>query len=613
MRDRRRLLQLAVAAIAIAVLVEHSRRRRRATLIARSDVDRTLLVDAPSGPVAAPAAAPSSVRPPGVGRRVLQKLLVPTIVLALLAAVQVGVTSAFLSDGATAQQVVVTGGSVVDPSGLALSDTGSAIQVAWTAPGTGLTPPAYDVFRRPSTGSYGGTATGTSAASPWIDTTATECTTWFYKARSRHTNLVSGFTPEQSIRVDRTDPVVSEAHVVWGAVTPKVADFVRVNPGGAVEVYANATDNCAAMSALGLQFQMGAPISQNLTATYNATGWTPIVGGPTYNFRALYTLPNSLIANTQVVNWNVVATDPDGNAATTAGTPFTGDGAGPVFNRAQMVSAYTNFYDVAYGVGEIPSDGTARASGSYVYADFSDASGVKTITADLTVPSFVVKTGTPALPLAEGTYSTFGNGSSWTWRSAATVVNTAMADGTRRFHVTATDVVGNAATTASNRNVEIDDTVPAVGTGSCLAVAGAGSNNLLAAGDGMEYNFGDTIWTGSLRANWDGSTLSGPAVLRNGGTDYFDLNGDFGISLFAGSTNLTSFNLNNNWIAANTSYAGSTFGLVNRTTLGFTLGGTPSVTAIIGNVRAEIGATIRDAAGNKAAAPFRLQCSGNAW
>jgi hypothetical protein len=546
----------------------------------------------------------------------LRAALPGLVALAALASVTVGATTALLSDDVAVAGIRVTAGSVHAPTNFAVIDTGAAVLATWSDPATGIPPEGYDIYRRASTGTYGPSPIDTPGASPWSDATATECTTWFYRAQARHTNLVSPVTDEASVYVDRTAPELHAGHAVWMDSTPHVADFVRVNPGGNIEVYADVTDNCTSADQLDVSFSFGAPFNSTTATEYDATGWTPIAGGPTYHFRFQYTAPAYAFTDGQAVTWSVVATDLAGNTSTTPGTPVVGDGQGPAFHGAQMVSAYTNYFDSTLGMGEIPSDGTAKASGSYVYADFTDASGVASVSADLdaSTSTYRLKTGAHAVALSEGNFTTYANGSSWPWRSAATTIDTSLADGVRRFTVTATDRVGNVAT-SPNQSVEIDDTVPSTTGASCTNIAGSGSNNRFAAGDATEWDLGDTIWPGALRTNWDGSTLTADAILRNGTRDYFDLNGDFGLTMFSGSTYSKAWNLNgSNWVTAlTTPFANSTFAQLDRTTVRLDYQGATNITARTSSARAVISANMRDAAGNKAAAAYTLSCSTSPW
>jgi len=526
-------------------------------------------------------------------------------VVAALAGVPL--TSALLTDATTMAPVSVTAGTVNAPGGLTLSDTGSAVRVAWTAPGSGIPPQDYEVFRRASSGSYAGSPTATAASSPWDDSTPSECSTWFYKVRSSHANLKSAFTPESSITVDRTAPTVNAARVVFTGGPANVADYVR-SSGGSVEVYADVADNCAAAGSLSVRFDLTALGAGTPSATFGS--WTPIAGGPTYNYRVTFTLANGTVPNTATKNWSVTAVDPNGNTRSgVAGPPVTGDGAPPVFNSAEMVSAFTNFYDSAFATGEIPSDGAAGTSGSYVYANFTDASGVDSVTADLATGG--IKTAGTAVPLTAGSYFTYASATTWPSRSAATTINTGLADGNRNFTVTATDRVGNAPTTSANQAVEIDDTPISAATASCTNAGNA--NNLLAAGDTTDFGLGDTIFPGSVKASWNGSSLTATAVLRNGTADYFDLNADFGLTLFQGSAYNQAWNLAaTNWVTTNTNYAGSTFSLATRTSLRLVYQG-GSVTDRNSTAVAAFSTAVRDAAGNPVAATFTESCATTPW
>jgi hypothetical protein len=529
--------------------------------------------------------------------------------LCALAFVCAGVplTGALLTDQGTAATVDVTAGSVNVPTGLTLSDTGSAVRVAWTPPAAGITPQSYDILARPSAGSYAGTPTATSATSPFDDATPADCSTWFYKVRSSHANLKSAYTPETSLLVDRTAPTVNAAHVVFTAGPTPVADYVRAG-GGAVDVYADVTDACQAAGTLAVTFDLSAlGAASNVPATFGS--YTPIAGGATYDFKASFTLAGGVVANGATKSWSVTATDPSARARTTAGTAITGDGVGPVLTSAEMVSAYTNFYDATLAAGEIPSDGTAKASGAYVYADLTDAgSGVYGATANLSAGGILP--GTTALPLASGSYTTYAKAAVWPWRSAATVIATGLADGNRNFTVTGSDKVGNAATSA-NQTVAIDDTPIATGTASCTNAGNA--NNFLGAGDTTDFNFGDTVYPGSVKANWTGTALTATAILRNSGSnDYFDLNTDFGVTVFSGTTAATAWSLAANWVGSNTNFAGSTLSLAARTTLRLAYQG-GSVADQSSTAQATFGTGVRDAAGNQITAAFSKTCVTTAW
>jgi hypothetical protein len=516
-------------------------------------------------------------------------------------------TSAVMHEATAMAPISVTAGTLNAPTGLTLSDTGGAVRVAWTAPTGGLHPQAYEIFRRGSDESYPVSPTTSAGSSPWDDSSAAECTTWTYKVRSRHTNLKSAFTSASSIKVDRAGPRVTEARIVFSGGPATVADYVR-SSGGPVEVYANVTDNCAAANALTVTFDLTALGAGMPVASFGS--WTPIAGGPTYNYRATFTLASGEVPNAATKSWSVTATDQGGNATgPIPGPPVTGDGAAPVFGDAEMLSAYTNFYDSALRIGEIPSDGAARTSGAYVYANFMDASGVATVTADLATGG-IHSVGT-AVPLLFGSYATYASGTTWPWRSAATIIDTGLPDGNRPFTVTATDKVGNPATTSLAQTVEIDDAPFTPTTASCTNAGNA--DNRLGPGDSTDFVLGDTIFPGSIKPGWDGTGLTATTVLQSGPGDYFDLNTDFGLTLFQGTNHDQAWTLNApTWASGTLSYTGSTFSLTARTALRLAYQGA-SATNLNTSAIAAFGTAARDAAGNQVSAPFTVSCPTTPW
>jgi hypothetical protein len=527
--------------------------------------------------------------------------------LAAYALAGVPATSALLTDATAMAPISVTAGTLNAPAGLTLSDTGSAVRIAWTTPTGGVEPQGYEVFRRASSGTYQPSPTATPATSPWEDPEAGECSTWTYKLRSRHANLTSAFTAERSITVDHATPTVTDARIVFTGGRAPVADYVR-SSGGAVEVYANVTDNCAAGNALTVAFDLtslgaGAPV-----AGYG--NWTPIAGGSTYNYRATFTLAPGVVPNAATKSWSVTATDPAGNTTgAVPGRPVTGDGSGPVFGDAEMVSASTNFYDTTLGMGEIPSDGAARASGAYVYANVTDATGVATVTADLATGG-IQGAGT-AVPLVSGSYSTYANATTWPWRSAATSIDTGLPDGTRSFTVTATDKIGNSATTSPAETVEIDDAPFAATSASCANAGNA--DGKLGAGDSTDFVLGDTIFPGSIKAGWDGTPLTANTILQNGPGDFFDLNLDFGVTFLQGSPYDQAWNLNSPvWASGSLTYTGSTLRLAGRSALRLAYQGA-AATNLNTSATAAFGTAPRDAAGNQMSAPFTVSCSTAPW
>jgi hypothetical protein len=245
-----------------------------------------------------------------------------------------------------------------------------------------------------------------------------------------------------------------------------------------------------------------------------------------------------------------------------------------------------------------------------VYADLDDPSGVASVSADLAVPGSVIRSGTTDLTLDAGSFQTYGGTIDWGWRSAATQVDTGMGNGTRTFTVTATDALGNVSTSPAQL-VEIDDTPLAAGTSSCTN--SGDDDGRLDSGDRTDWDFGDTIFPDSVATGWTGSPLVATAVLRNGTRDHFDVNGDFGVSIFQGSAYNRSWDLNNGgWVGSDVSFPGSTITLADRTTVRLTYQGA-SVDNRNRQARARIGRSVRDAAGNRIASNYNEQCTTNPW
>jgi hypothetical protein len=395
-------------------------------------------------------------------------------------------------------------------------------------------------------------------------------------------------------------------------VTPKVQSYVRAI-GGAVELYANVTDNCGDSDAnLDVDFDLGTLGSY--AANYSAVPWEPIAGGPTFTWRATLTLNSGDIPNGAAHAWTITATDLEGNVTSVAGTAINGDGAGPTALDAEMVSAFTNQYYTALGRGEIPSDGTARASGSYVYATATDPSGVATITANLDVDGANrIRTGFTAVPVASGAF-TVNTGpaatQAWAWRSAAQVINTGLPDGIRNFRITATDALGNA-TTSGNLPVEIDDT--RITSASCAHAGNA--SNTLNVGDTSTITFPDGIWISSVLPVWSSGSQSFTAVVRNGTRDYVSLNTDLGTTFLRAAAYNTSFNLNaTTWVTGNVNIPGTTISMPSSTQVRLTWG-TPATTITDRNSSTTFyfGASIRDLAGNTSTNFQTVGCTTAAW
>ncbi len=559
-------------------------------------------------------------RTPRRGRRVpgAASMSAAAVCLSLLALMTVPTTWATLNDQVTMAQVSLAAGSVNAPTNPAVADNGVNPRVSWTAPAAGLAPDSYDIFRTTTSGSYGGSPLDTPTASPYDDASAAQCTPYYYKVRSRRVNLLSAFTSEVGpLSVDHTKPVVASGHVYFDpAPKPKVADYVKVT-GGTIEVFSSVSDNCSSDgSGITVTHTLGAPISNTSTATFGS--YTPITGGPTFNYRSTYVLTSGKLANGVSATVTVNATDAAGNSISTAGTSVTGDGVGPTAASisGEMVSAYTNYYATALGYGEVPSDGTAKASGAYVYGTATDPSGIYSMTANLAVSGYVLKTGTTALALTNGSYSldTTGSTQTWSWRSAATVLDTNLGDGTRYFTITATDALGNSATTSSNQAVEVDDTAIAATSSSCTHTGN--NDNSFGSGDFTDFIFDDTVWPDAIEPGLHDTPISGTAVFINSaGSDYFNLNGDLGLSLFRGTRRTQALSMGSTaWVGANTDMSGTSLSTYDRKTIRVSWGA-PAAAINATTTRtttAYFSSTLRDAAGNSSG-NFSEACTTAAW
>jgi hypothetical protein len=342
--------------------------------------------------------------------------------------------------------------------------------------------------------------------------------------------------------------------------------------------------------------------------------YQPVAGGPTFNYKSgPLTLGAGVVANNQSVGLTVTAADPTGNSAVLTGTSVVGDGVAPTGVGGKMVSAYTNFYSSVLGYGEVPSDGTQQANGSFVYGAATDANGIARITANLDLSALKrLKTGATAVALASSNYTTY-MGEAWSWRTAAQVIDTAIADGTRYYQLTASDVVGNATTTA-DLPVDVDDTGLSA-TGSSCAHAG-NATGTLTVGDTSSFTFNDALWPNSILAGWTGTTRAATAIFHDDATsDFIDYNTDFGVTFLSGTTTSTAIEFGaKTWATANTNMPSSTFALFSPTVVRVAYGA--PATAITNRNKtsnAFFGTTLRDAAGNVPAAGFTLSCATTAW
>jgi hypothetical protein len=182
-----------------------------------------------------------------------------------------------------------------------------------------------------------------------------------------------------------------------------------------------------------------------------------------------------------------------------------------------------NVSQVAVGKSTGGAFGSIRSGASYyVYANVTDvgspASGVSTVIAN--VSSF--DTGQVAVPLNSGSWTV--NGQTFNRRSAMLTANTGMANGTRNYTVTATDVALNV--TLANGSVTIDGTTPSATDVQTTNVGTAGRPEV---GDSMTLTFSESMDPNSIMPGWDGSALTVIAGFQNaaGGDQFQVWNTDF--------------------------------------------------------------------------------------
>lgn len=457
------------------------------------------------------------------------------VILLMLAIGGGAVTAALLSDRATASTVSTTGGQLNAPAtGPTYTRLASALRVAWTPPSTGLVPQTYEVWRRDPAGSYPASALGSSATSPYDDTTVVECNEYYYRLRSTYENMRSVYTSEQHVLYDTIPPNVTASAIVATSGPSPTANWVK--PLGEYYVYVTVNDNC-------LSDQSGVTMTADLrnlgelssTASMTFGSYTPVSGGATYNFRAGPFTAVNLLDGSQP-SWTVTATDPVANAKTFTGATVTVDGTAPASARTPQITAdLTNYYAPELGYGEI-----RRNDGYRVYAEFNDGGSGLSSGSVTSNTSNVTLSGAAATPLAGGTYSTDNGIVSWNFRTASMTTcngpSPCPSDGAVvGFSVTATDAVGNATTVGdqtatSAAKVEIDTT--ALELSSC----GGGTNvtaddRLNGSTDGTSYDrnvlgFNDTVDPAGLAPGWTGSSaLTGAMELANG--DLFVVTTDF--------------------------------------------------------------------------------------
>jgi hypothetical protein len=159
---------------------------------------------------------------------------------------------------------------------------------------------------------------------------------------------------------------------------------------------------------------------------------------------------------------------------------------------------------VAIGKTAGGSAGFVKPGGTYnVYANVAadtgnPPSGIASVKANVAA----LTAGSTAVMLTAGTYSFAGT--SYNYRTAAPLTAAApLAEGSKAFSVTATDVATNAA--SANGSATVDDTAPKA---SDVQTTNAGTNGLAEQNDTLVFTFSEPIEPESVLAGWTGAATN---------------------------------------------------------------------------------------------------------
>lgn len=169
---------------------------------------------------------------------------------------------------------------------------------------------------------------------------------------------------------------------------------------------------------------------------------------------------------------------------------------------------------IAKSSGGIP--GAIREGGSYhVYANVSDMSGVSVVTANVGA----ITTGVVALPLVAGSWSV--GGTTYGYRSIATIANVSLSEGAKAFTVSAIDLLGNASS-PSSYSVVVDNTVP---KGADVQTANGGATvGKPETGDTVTFTFTEPMEPASFLTGWTGSAANVTVrIVDSSGSDELEI------------------------------------------------------------------------------------------
>ena len=224
--------------------------------------------------------------------------------------------------------------------------------------------------------------------------------------------------------------------------------------------------------------------------------------------------------------------------------------------------------------------GYVRQGGTYYgYANVADAgcipSGISTVTANVST----VTTGQTAVALVAGSYTV--GGVSYNYRSASLTANTTLAEGSKAYTITSTDVATNSQT-QSGYSVTVDNTRP---TGTDIQITNGGATaGKPEIADVVTYTFSEPIDPEKVLAGWTGASTG--VVVRVAHNTYGDRvtirNAANSVQLPFGTVNLFGVNyvtVNRDFGATGTASTMVASGNTITVTLGTASGATGTETA----------------------------------
>jgi len=395
---------------------------------------------------------------------------------------------------------------------------GGQISVTWPAV---VSASRYNVYRRPTSGSYDYTAPLNGAtpvsATSFTDTTAINGTTYRYVIRS----VITG---AGGVALESLGASPESAAATSDATSPSSAALT--DPGsplrGAVSLFGSATDSGSEIASLRMQVALAG------TTTWT-TGCTATTSPYTCSLDTT-TLPDGLY------DLRVLATDVAGNTATSATVS-----ARRIDNTAPTVM-----------LGD--PGAFVRATITLTATPADAGSGVASVTIQRAPNGMSTWTG--VCTVTTSPYS-------------CTLNTTGLADGGYDLRAVATDAAGNVTTSSVVANRVVDNTAP-TGTDIQTTSASGGTAGKPEPGDVVTYTFSEPMSPASILAGWTGAAT--PVVVR-----FTNANPDV-LTVFD-STNTTQLALGSvksgkKYVTANTTFTGSSL-LLSVSTIAVTLG-TPS-------------------------------------